>query len=121
MSFLNFCKTFEIKQNELQQRNRRTVVITFPQRSKSETSPKYHLYCKNFLIKHKPWRDSIHNVWGGRITDPDSENPNELLEDGHEIAKDRYIQQFQEFSRTVNISLLEMFNSDVYRLSIVRE
>ena len=30
MSFLDFCKNFEIKQNVLQQRNRRTVVITFP-------------------------------------------------------------------------------------------
>lgn len=121
MSFLSFCKKFEVKQNELQQRNRRIVVITFPQRSSSTTSPKYHLYCKNFLIKHKPWRDSIHNVWGGRITDPNSENPSETLEDGHDIAKEYYIQQFQDFSSTIDISSLEMFHSDVDRLHRVRE
>ena len=47
----------------------------------------YDQYFKYFLVKHKPWRGSIDNAWGGPITDPESDDPGSILEDYHEITQ----------------------------------
>ena len=52
--FLNFCRAFRVsKYGELIVRNKRTVILMFPNISSDPTSISYHLFCKYFLIKHR--------------------------------------------------------------------
>ena len=72
-------------------------------------------------MKHKPWCGSIDNDWGDPITYPELDDPGAILEDNHEIAQARYIEQFESFSQYLHISQLEMFYSDMGRLFQIRE
>ena len=54
--FLSFCRYFSIsKDGELIVKNKLTVILMFPNISSDPTSRSYHLVCKYFLIKHRPW------------------------------------------------------------------
>ena len=120
LSFLKFCRKYEPKGDDVRLRSKRTVIITFPNQSSDPMSRFFHLYCKFFLIKHKPWKDSVVQAWNGPIVDED----NELIDDddNNPIAKQWYIARFNEFCDLpqVNVSELEMFNSDVARLRRIR-
>ena len=120
-SFFNFCSKYKIKGNQLAKRNKQTIVLTFPTRRNYRISRHCHQYCNYFLVKHKPWCGSIDNDWGDPITYPKLDDPGAILEDNHEIAQARYIEQFESFSQYVHISQLEMFYSDMGRLFQIRE
>ena len=115
MAFLRFCKHFIItKQGYLIPRTKQTVVLAFPFRSSDSNSTYYHIYCKFFLIKHKPWFCHISNALDGLI-----ENTSDVehdLDDNDPICKAWYIQKFNEFSEKVDILLFDMLNANVDRL-----
>ena len=78
-----------------------TAILFFSIVSGDIMSQKYHLYCKYFLIKHKPFIREVHNSQGGPIPDHEEnydsyysslveeEGPisETILEDDHPTAK----------------------------------
>ena len=121
MSFLNFCRRYELKKGELTERRGRAVILTYPAKSGDRMSRYYHLYCKYFLIKHKPWHGNVNNAWGGPILDPEpNDNENEdgsyLEDDENSFVKIRYVDQFRLFQQTTDTAALEVVNGDVDRL-----
>ena len=107
-------KYITTKQGNWVRRTKRTVVLAFPFRSSDSNSTYYHIYCKFFLIKHKPWFCHISNALDGLI-----ENTSDVehdLDENDPICKAWYIQKFNEFSEKVDILLFDMLNANVDRL-----
>ena len=120
MTFLRFCKKYmTIKQGNLIPRTKRTVVLAFTFWSSDSDSIYYHIYCKFFIIKHKPWFGDISNAWDGSIENTYDAEHN--LDENGPICKAWYIKKFNEFSEKVDISLLYMLNTDVDKLRRIRE
>ena len=70
-------------------------------------------------MKQNPWCGKVCNAWGGRIVDPATGQTTDDKE--LDIVKKTYKTQFDEFKMTVDIGLLEMFNTDADKLQIIRE
>ena len=89
-------------------------MIAFPNSTIDPVSKYYHLSCKYFIIKHKPWVDNVNNAWGGKIVDPTSDTYQMELEDDNIIDKQSYKYQSDNFIATNDIKILEVVHSDVY-------
>ena len=59
------------KDKEIQRRKKKVVVRTFPNYSSNPKSQYYPQFCKYQLIKYKPWKDTIDELWEGN--DPSDE------------------------------------------------
>ena len=71
----------------------------------------YHVYCKYFLIKHKPWHGNVNNAWGGPIPDPNTneDEDEELLlleDDNNSIVNRCYVDPFFSLPKTTEITAL---------------
>ena len=119
ISLMNFVKKYEERNGKIIERTKKTFVIAFPSRISDPSSQYYHYYCKNMLIKHKPWRGQVCSAWGGPIVDPETGKTidNEELD----IFKKTYKTKFDEFKTTVDIVSLNVFNADADRLQRIRE
>ena len=84
-SFLNLCRAFSVsKDGELIVRNKRTVILMFLNISSDPTSISYHLFCKYFLIKHRPWYWYVANAWYGPTVNT-TNDPEAVADDNHDI------------------------------------
>ena len=84
-------------------------------------SKQYHLYCKYFLLNHKPWHENVHNSWSDTISDPEKHKDTSYLEDDNKLlVKRRYVDQICDFQQTIYIMGLEIVHLDVYQLHIIR-
>ena len=98
MSFLNFCQKCKLKKGKLALREKRTAVITYPKKLGDQMSQQYHLYCKYFLLKHKPWHGNVNNDWVGPVTDPEKyEYALYLEDDNNSLVNGWYVDQFHAF------------------------
>ena len=63
-----------------------------------QMSQQYHLYCKYFLLKHKPWHGNVNNDWVGPVTDPEKyEYALYLEDDNNSLVNGWYVDQFHAF------------------------
>jgi len=118
LSFLKFCRKYNVENGKLIIRSKRTVVLAFPSRSSNPTSKFYYQYCKYFLVKHKVWSGHVSNAWSAPIYDDDGQI--ELTDDNHSVVQKWYITKFNEFRAVNDISKLEMINADVNGLRRIR-
>ena len=81
----------------------------------------YHLSCKYFLLKQKPWHGNINNSWGGSIPYPDKDEDVLYLEyDNKYLVKCRYVDQYSALQQIIDITALEIVHSDVDQIIRIR-
>ena len=79
LNLLEFAKRYIIdkKNKKLLPRKNRVIFYVFPENhSSNPENADYHKYCKNMLIKYKPWRNNVKLAWNSNT----NENvPNETI------------------------------------------
>ena len=108
-SFVEFCRTYRAFNGQLQRLAKPAVLLFSPEYSSNPTGARYHLYCKYFLLKHRPWVGKADNAWGGQG-----------LPDSDPAVIQHYVQQFMTFTADATASSFEMFSGDADRLRRIR-
>ncbi|HEY0652265.1 MAG TPA: AAA family ATPase, partial [Chryseosolibacter sp.] len=127
MSFCQFVRNWKLNpvNGALVRLQLNPIISWYPDISSDPTSPKYFLYCKYFLMKHKPWKGSPSDAWDlpimhGPLHDG-VQNHDVISDDNDPSVRERYVSAFTRFSSEVDVSRLEMYNADVERLRRIRE
>ncbi|CAB1108166.1 unnamed protein product [Ectocarpus sp. CCAP 1310/34] len=97
MNFFEFAATFKThRQQKIVAHTRKNRVVTFqPYFSHSTTSPAYPDYCRNQLVKYRPWTGELSNGWGGQ--------PGEAADTNDEAAREHIKTQWRSWKGAMRL------------------